>query len=408
MHAALGAALVLSASRGGAQERLIERRSLGAGGSFDVVSFGGDGLLQVAFADLDSARVTGLRQSTVPIAVATALGAGWRLDVTALFAHGRVTYRDASTNGAEQVATLAGVSDVRFRATGRFLTDALTMTVGVNAPSGRTDLSSSQFSALKVLAAPALALGSTPVGSGPSGTVGLVLARQGGPWNLAFGASYEHRGEYQPIAALTAGAPSTDFRPGGVVRASLGAERTVGPHRLAIALATDVFAEDHLRGSVDESGSTPDATLAAVKLGPVFTGDAQLQVASQTFRDVVVYGSWLWRASYARDGITAEGTSGTYLETGARAAYPLRPRTDVVVGVGARWHSGLGVDEGLTTSGVRSADVTLGLRAQRGIVSFQPFVRAQGGSLRARSATDPDRLQSFGGVTTGLVLQTRF
>ena len=246
------------------------------------------------------------------------------------------------------------------------------------------------------------------MGSGPSGTVGLVLARQGGPWNLAFGASYEHRGKYQPVAALIAGAPSTDFRPGGVVRASFGAERTVGQHRLALALATDVFAEDQLRGSVDESQATPDATLAAVKLGPVFTGDAQLQVASQTLRDVVVYGSWLWRAAYARDGVTAEGTSGTYLETGARAAYPLRPRTDVVFGVGARWHSGLGVDEGLTTSGVRSADVTLGLRAQRGIVSFQPFVRAQGGSLRARSATEADRLQSFGGVTTGLVLQTRF
>jgi hypothetical protein len=408
MTAGLGAALVLAAARGEAQERLIERRSLGVGGSSDVVSFRGDGLFQAGFADLDSVRVTGLRQTTLPVAVATALGGGWRLDVTALFAQGRVTYHDASTNGAERTATLSGMSDVRQRATGRLLSDALTLTVGVNAPSGRTDLSSSQFSALKVLAAPALALGSTPVGSGPSGTLGLVFARQGGPWNLAFGASYEHRGTYQPVAALTAGAPSTDFRPGGVIRASFGAERTVGPHRLALALATDVFAEDHLRGSLDASGGTPDATIAAVKLGPVFTGDAQLQVASQTLRDVVVYGSWLWRAAYARDGVTAEGTSGTYLETGARAAYPLRPRTDLVFGTGLRWHSGLGVDEGLTTSGVRSADVTVGLRAQRGVVSVQPFVRAQGGSLRARSASDPDRLQSFGGVTTGLVLQTRF
>lgn len=408
MHAGLGAALVLAAARGGAQERLVERRSLGVGASSDMISFGGDGLFQAAFADLDSVRISGLRQTTLPIALATALAGGWRLDVTALYAQGRVTYRDAATNGAERVATLAGMSDVRFRATGRLLSDALTLTVGVNAPSGRMDLSSLEFSALKVLAAPALALGSTPVGSGPSGTVGLVFARQGGPWNLAFGASYEHRGTYQPVAALTAGAPSTDFRPGGVVRASLGAERTVGPHRLALALATDVFAEDHLRGSIDQSGSTPDATLASVRLGPVFTGDAQLQVASQTLRDVVVYGSWLWRAAYARDGVTAEGTSGTYLETGARAAYPLRPRIDVVVGTGARWHSGLGVDEGLTTSGVRSADVSVGLRAQRGAVSFQPFVRAQGGSLRARSATSSDRLQSFGGVTTGIVLQTRF
>lgn len=408
MHASLGAALVLTATRGEAQERLIERRSLGAGGSSDVIAFGGDGLFQAAFADLDSARITGVRQTTLPIALATALGPEWRLDVTALYAHGRVTYRDAATNGAERVATLAGLSDVRLRATGRFLTDALTLTVGVNAPSGRTDLSGSQFSALRVLAAPALALGSTPVGSGPSGTVGLVLARQGGPWHLAFGASYEHRGKYQPVAALTAGAPSTDFRPGGVVRASFGAERTVGAHRLALALSTDVFAEDQLRGSSDASRSTPDATLAAVQLGPVVTGDAQLQVASQALRDVVVYGSWLWRAAYARDGVTAEGTSGTYLEAGARAAYPLRPRTHLVVGTGARWHSGLGVDEGLTTSGLRSADVTVGLRAQRGVVSFQPFVRGQGGSLRARSATAPDRLQSFGGITTGLVLQTRF
>ena len=399
--------VLLSATAVPAQERLVGARSGGIGASLDLVSFG-DGARQYAFGGLDSVRVLRVSQLTVPVAASSSLGAGWRLDVTALHSQGRVTYKDAA-GGARHAVALGGMSDVRLRATGRLVGDALTVTLGSNIPTGRTDLDGSRFSALRVLAAPALALGSTPVGTGPSGTVGVVLARQAGPWSLAGGASYEHRGTYQPIAALVAGAPSADYRPGGVARASFGAERLVGQGRLSLALATDVFAQDRLRGIAE--GSSPGAapsTLATVRLGPVLTADAQWQLGTTRWRDVVLYGSYLWRAAYARDGITATGSSGRYVEGGVRGGYPLRPRTDLVVAASGRWHSGLEADGALTTAGVRAADVTMGLRARRGLLSAEPFVRAQGGTLVVRSGLDTRDRPGFIGLTTGLVLHGTF
>ncbi|MBK8250386.1 MAG: hypothetical protein IPK85_23770 [Gemmatimonadetes bacterium] len=387
-----------------AQSRLVTRHAAGLGVAVDVVRFGGPGIEQFGFAGRDSVRVRGATQLIIPVAVASSLGAGWRLDVTALHAVGRVSFHDART-GAAGAITLRGTSDVRLRATGRFLFDGLVATVGVNAPTGRTTLSDGEYSALRVLVAPALALGSTPVGTGPSGIVGVVASRAVGPWTVAFGGSFEHRGRYQPIAALTAGTDAADFRPGSVVRTSMAAERLVGAHRLNLGVAADLFREDRLRGAVDGAGAGA-ASLATVQLGPVLTADAQLQLGAPRWREVVMYSSALWRARYARDGITVGGSSGRYVETGLRAARPLRPGTDVVLGAAARMHGGLATDLGLATRAVRAGDVTVGFRSGIGPVAVQPYVRGQVGVLGTRGGVLPSR--SFRGFTSGLVLQGRF
>jgi hypothetical protein len=96
------------------------------------------------------------------------------------------------------------------------------------------------------------------------------------------------------------------------------------------------------------------------------------------------------------------------VEAGVRALVPWAAGRDVVLASDARWHSGLGVDQGLPTAGVTSAGASVGLQLGRGLLSFQPYARAQAGSLRQRAALVPTAVQSFVGVSGGLVVVTRF
>lgn len=50
-----------------AQERLVGTRTAGAAASFESISFGGAGLLQSAFAGLDTTRVQNVSQLTLPV-----------------------------------------------------------------------------------------------------------------------------------------------------------------------------------------------------------------------------------------------------------------------------------------------------------------------------------------------------
>lgn len=391
-----------------AQERLVGTRSVAIGGSWERVSFSGAGLPQAAFAGLDTTRVPSATQVTLPLAASSPLMDGWRLDVTALYGAGQVAYR--ATTGASRCATLHGVSDVRIRATGRFLRENVVLTVGLNAPSGRTALDGEEFSALRVLSAPALGLASAPVGAGLSGTVGVVVAQQVGPWAVAYGTSYEARGRYQPVAALIAGTGTADYLPGGVVRASLGADRLVGAHRLSLAASADVFADDRLRGGVvgDSAFAGLPGSEARVRLGPVLSADAQLIIAAPRVRELLAYSSYRWRAPFARDGRTVERSSGQYVEAGVRTVVPVGAGRDAILSADGRWHSGLGVDQGLPTSGVTSGSVTTGVQFSRALLSIQPYVRAQVGSLTQRAERAASVSQSFVGVGGGLVVVTRF
>ena len=403
-------AIVVTARPLHAQERILSSRFFGAGASYESITFGGSGLPQTAFGGLDSTRITRVRQFTFPITAAMPLGAGWRLDVTTLYSSGSVTYTDPTAGNATRTAALSGVSDMRVRATGRVVGDGLIVTVGANAPTGRTSLNATEFSALRILSAPALGMGSTPVGSGPSGTVGLVLPQQLGGWSMAYGVSYEFRGRYQPVAALSAGSSSADFTPGGVVRASVSGDHTVGPHRLSIAMAADVFGEDKLKSqaTADTAGRGGGQSVATVRLGPVFSADAQLQIAAPRVRELLAYTSYRWRAPFARDGKTVERSSGRYVETGVRSAWSLGPGRDLTVSGDVRWQSGLGIDLGLPTAGVTNGGVTVGMSLRRGLIAIQPYVRAQAGSLTQRTVTVNKPTQAFTGAAAGIVFTSRF
>ncbi|MCC6245658.1 MAG: hypothetical protein IT353_22695 [Gemmatimonadaceae bacterium] len=402
--------IVLSAPRSvGAQERLIGNRSVGLGAAFEHITFADDGLRQYNFGGLDSSRVTSVRQFSMPISTAFAVSSAWRVDLTALYASATVDYRDAGDASRTRSATLSGISDIRVRATGTLISDLLVLTAGVNVPTGRTSLTTEEFGVLRIMASPSLGLGSTPVGAGASGTMGVVLARRVGPWAVALGGSYEHRGSYQPVAALVAGAPSADFQPGGVLRTSITGDRIVGPHRLSVALSTDVFRRDELRTpSTGTSGVGATSANTTVRLGPVYSGDVQMLFAVPRMRQFLTYVSYRWRAPFSRDGAAVSGSSGQYVDTGVRAALAIGPQRDVVFGADARLHGGLGVDEGLPTSGVASGSVSAGLEVRRGLLSIQPYVKAQQGALRQRGVSSDTPAQGFRGFSGGLVAVTRF
>ena len=83
-------------------------------------------------------------------------------------------------------------------------------------------------------------------------------------------------------------------------------------------------------------------------------------------------------------------------------------RTDLIIAGDGRWHSGLGIDQGLPTSGVRGASLTVGLNSRHGLLSIQPYLRTQAGSLHQRGSAQNLPNKSFVGTTGGLVVITRF
>jgi hypothetical protein len=386
-----------------AQDRLAGATAVATGVIQETLRFGGEGLLQGGAPDGDSVRVKAVRLRTIPVTASLALGSRWSVEVAALYADGDVTAADA-VDGGEQRFRLQGVSDVRVRAAGRFLDDALIVTLGANAPTGATALDGPELAALRVLAAPALGLGGAAVGAGAGGTVGLVASRAVGAWALALGGSYEVRGAYQPIAAFAAGAPGTEFRPASVVRALGSAEGRLGAHRVALALSGEFFGEDRLRGPADGAADP----IATVTLGPVLGADVQAQLALWNWREALLWTSVRYRANHARDGFTVEGSDGTYVEGGARLAIPARPRTDLVLALDGRVHTGLAIDAGLATSGVSSGTATLGLAHRLGALSLQPFVRGTVGRVQARGAARDRVRAGLSGLAGGLVLLARF
>lgn len=397
---ALAAVTTLLPAVGQAQDRLVNTSALGAGVTTDVIQFGGKGYTQAGGAGRDSIRLRSITQVSVPISLAVPLGSMWTVDLQSVYSTVRLGF-DPRT-GARQNLTLSGISDVRVRATGRLLNDGLVFTAGINAPTGQTELTANDLTVLRASAAPALGLSAPPVGGGPAGTVGLVLARKIGAWAVAVGSSYEMRGTYQPVAALTAGAPSGDYQPGNVIRGSIGLDRLVGKHRLSISTAADLYATDELRDPTSSSARP----LATVRLGPIVTTDVQLQLAAPRVNELVLWTAHRVRSQFERDGVKVNGSSANYLDGGLRTSIPLRRSLDLLVTADGRYHSGLSINQGLATSRVISGGGTLGLIASTGNLSLQPYVRAQAGSLSVRDSAAPST--SFVGGSVGFLVVTRF
>lgn len=402
-----------------AQDRLLGLRAVATGVGAETVSFG-DGVWQSPVAGQDSIRVRRASQLSIPLTFAIPVMRFVTVDVTAVHVSGTVRYSSLDKFGIshDAHAALNGLSDVRLRVTGRLFDDRLVITGGLNAPTGRTSLDSAQLLAVRVLAAPALGFGSPPIGSGPSGTVGVLGAKSVGQWAVAAGASYEHRGTYAPVTALVAGLTSLDFTPGDVVRLSLSGDGLLARGRLTATLATDFFQRDRLRGGgvigagttggPAASASASTATIATVQLGPVVSADVQYNAPAPALRELVLYGSAQYRTPYARDGIRVRNSAATYVNTGVRTGIPLATGRDAFVSGDIRYSTGIPTGGGLTTTFYTVGGVTAGVSQRVGRrLTAQPYVRAQIGRIVGRGL-DRGHDAIFRGLSAGFTLLSRF
>jgi hypothetical protein len=143
----------------------------------------------------------------------------------------------------------------------------------------------------------------------------------------------------------------------------------------------------------------------------VLTSDAQLSLAVPGVREAVLWVSNRWRTRFARDGITVDGSSGDFLDGGARTRTPVGRRTDLLIAIDGRWQSGLAFDDALLTASAAAAGMTMGIahRVGGGLgdgtgVTIQPFVRAQAGRVRSSAAA----ASGIAGGIVGLTILSRF
>jgi hypothetical protein len=374
-----------------AQERLVGGRTATVGFFLESYRFG-SGLVQVGGASGSPSVITSATQWVVPVSLAVPLGARWSVDAATSVTSGQVRFASGRT------AALSGVGDLRLRATGRVVGDALLLTIGANVPTGAQELTAPQVEALGVLAAPALGSTLPAASAGPSATTGLVFAVERGGWTWAAGAALEVRSRFAPVAALSAGQPTPAFAPGPAVHLSLGGDGFVGEGALGVALTADVYARDRFT-----TGGDVPSSAGVVRLGPTLGAELRWRAPSRRFRELAMYAAGRYRAPFTRDGTPVPGTAAGYASVGARAAYPLDRSTDLTSSLDVWAHTGMAADRTLVTAATTSGTLSLGVARRAGTLTVQPYVRARVGLIDTRAGS-----ANVTGGAAGVTLTTRF
>jgi hypothetical protein len=325
----------------------------------------------------DSVHVAHVWQFSIPIDVAVPIGDRITVDASGAYQTGSVQLAGTDTALHVDHYTLSGLTDIKLRMVTRVVGDNVVLTLGVNAPAGRTSLNAEEYKALRVLAAPALELPNATLGTGPGGVVGLVLAKHIAGWSWAIGGSYEIRGSYVPIEAYAAFSAAPKYQPGNTAHFELGADGYIGSSNMTFGLTGNLYQHDALT-TTDSGGAK---YTAKVHLGPSFHATWQWRLAAPGFRELSLYAVDRYRTKYDEGGPSIAGTDGNYLDAGIRAALPVGEATSLTVGLGFENQTGLSVDNSFATAGMTAGTVTLGLAQDFGAYRLEPFVRGGYGKL---------------------------
>ncbi len=386
----VAAALLAPAAPAAAQERLVGLRTVVAGPVFESWTFA-DGLYQPLFSGSDSVRLRSASRLSIPVSVSVPLGGRLSVDVTAAYTTGRVALREpGAALGGATALEVSGLTDTKVRLTGRLAGENLVFTLGYNAPTGRTALSGEQLEALRVIAAPALGFTTPTLGNGGGGTAGVVYAREVRGLSWALGASYELRSRYTPAATIAGGLPSFGYAPSDAVHLSLAVDGLVRGHGVTAGVSADLYGDDTFtpRAAAADGADAlalPDAeppTASTARLGPVFTAEWELRVATSRLRELTVYAVDRYRTRYRRGGATVAASDGNYLDAGVRTVVPLGTRLGLLAAANLRHQTGLPSDNTLAAAAAASGGLTLGLTRDFGAgYALQPFVRGQVGRI---------------------------
>jgi hypothetical protein len=396
-------ALMTAPGASAAQSRLVGVRSVSVGVMYESWKFS-DGVPQPTQGGGSTVLVDRASQVSFPLWVSVPIGEAWTVDLSTAYMTGRVNLIGSDPELNVSRYSLSGITDARIRATGR-LSPTITVTFGLNAPTGHTSLTPEESGAFRVLASPALSFQVARLGNGVSGTAGIVVSRQlGGMWAGALGASYELHGSYDP-GTLLAALSNPDYSPSDALRFSLGIDGPVGQNGMTLGLSADFYPnQDRI-----SDPAFADGTSITTQLGPVLTADWQLRIAASRFRELTLYAVDRYRTKYGTG--TSEGptvavsqSSGNYLDAGVRSVIASGTATGILAAVNFRHQTGLESDETIATARMVSGALTVGVVRNIGSsYSVQPFVRGQVGRIRAA-----DRSTSATGLAGGVTVGLRF
>lgn len=145
---------------------------------------------------------------------------------------------------------LSGLTDTQLRFNYTFGSEALVITVGVNAPTGQYKVDTSKVAAAGTIGNDFLAYPVSSFGSGFAGTGGVAFARPMGSWNLGLGASFRKGAEF---GAFATDADELKFTPADEMRLRVGVDREALGGRMAFGLVYSSFGED----KADDGTTTP-------------------------------------------------------------------------------------------------------------------------------------------------------
>jgi hypothetical protein len=338
--------------------------------------------------DTVPASLKGAQQFTIPLSGAFAIGKRVLMDGYVAYVMGNATTRDSGSIGGA-TARVNGFTDMTVRAGLKLHGDDAMITVGLNIPTGLTDLDSSQFAAMRVLGAPVMQSMSPVLGAGFSATAGAVFAKKIGGWAWGAGASYQYRTEYTPMqaAALGLGTSVTNVKlaPGSAIRVSIGSDGLVGSGAMAFSAAVTIFTQDQMTRTL------PGDTLltTAVTLGPMFQGEWRWRTQAPGFRTLSVFAYDRFLSRYTTAGKTVPGTNGNFLYLGATGITPFNPNFGLVSQLHMRWLTGLSIDNTLATAATVTGGLGIGVSWITGPLALTPMVGAEFGTINSG-------LQKFG------------
>lgn len=340
---------------------------------------------------LDSLKIKSASQLSLPFSVGLPLHARWTASISGAIASSSL---DAEGENGPVTRSFTGLSDIRVRANGRLIGDAVQLTVGLNLPTGAVKLSAEQNDVLRVVAAPALNAQVPIAGNGFGATVGVVLARPIGAWAWALGAAVEKRGSYAPLDAQIAGLDSrTELEPGGAAHVSLGTDGLLGRHRLSAGFVVDLFGTDQVRLVSGQTAVRSDE----YHLGPTMSAGFQLLVDNERVRNLTLRLNERFRNGFKDgSGNQVEGSSGNYLELGATGLVGPAGGRSLLLGADVRQHSGLAVDKGLIGASLSAVGVTAGLSLPTTTLEFRPALHLSAGSLKTAHVSTSMTMLSIG------------
>ncbi len=135
---------------------------------------------------------------------------------------------------------LSGVGDVKVRAVAMIMDDTIMLTAGVNAPTGKSDMSMEEIAASGLLSRKALGFRYNRLGEGLDINVGFGIAESYEPVTLGFGVGYLIKGEYAHLEDEE----DSMYKPGDQLNLTGGFDLLLSPLLLRSDAVYTIYQED--------------------------------------------------------------------------------------------------------------------------------------------------------------------